>query len=179
MSRIGKNPIEIPAGVSFTLKSNTASFKGPKGNLQVQIHPEIAVKEEGNELIVSRPTESRRHRALHGTVRQLLANSVEGVHTGFTKELEIRGIGYQATVENNRMTLALGYSHDIILDPPEGIVLDAKRTEITVFGIDKQLVGEVAAKIRSFRKPEPYKGKGIRYKDEIVRTKQGKTVGGK
>ena len=177
MSRIGKNPITIPEGVSVTIKENVIQVNGPKGQLDVDVHGDINVTQEENTIVVTRSSDSRNHRALHGTMRQLIANAVVGVSSGYTKELTIKGVGYQATVENNRMQLQLGYSHDVVFDPPEGINLDAKRTEITVTGIDKQLVGEVAAKIRSFRKPEPYKGKGIRYKDEYVRIKQGKTVG--
>ncbi|NQV37762.1 MAG: 50S ribosomal protein L6 [Candidatus Marinimicrobia bacterium] len=177
MSRIGKNPINIPDGVKVTFQDSTVQVVGPKGQLEIIVHPDITVVQEDNTVIVTRASDSRNHRALHGTIRQLVSNAIIGVSIGYTKELLIKGVGYQATVENNRMILQLGYSHAIIFDPPDGITLDAKRTDITVFGIDKQLVGEVSAKIRSFRKPEPYKGKGIRYKDEYVRIKQGKTVG--
>ncbi len=177
MSRVGNNPISIPDGVEVTLQDKVVTVKGKKGELSVTVHPKINVVQENGTLVVSRTSDSKSQRALHGTTRQLLSNCVIGVTEGFRKVLEIRGVGYQAVVENNRLNLQLGYSHNIVFDPPEGITLQASRTEITVDGIDKQLVGEVAAKIRSFRKPEPYKGKGIRYKDEHVRIKQGKTVG--
>ncbi len=177
MSRIGKNPIQLPDGVSVAIQDALVKVSGPKGQLEVEMHPDVQIAQNENAIALTRNSDSRKHRALHGTMRQLVANAIEGVSQGYAKELEIRGVGFQATVENNRMILQLGYSHDIIFDPPEGITLEAKRTEITVSGIDKQLVGEVAAKIRSFRKPEPYKGKGIRYKDEYVKIKQGKTVG--
>ncbi|MFQ6604178.1 MAG: 50S ribosomal protein L6 [Fidelibacterota bacterium] len=177
MSRIGNNPISIPEGVNVTLQDNVVTVKGKKGQLSVTVHPKIKVVQENGTLVVSRTSESKTQKALHGTTRQLLSNCVIGVTEGFQKVLEIRGVGYQAVVENNRLILQLGYSHSIVFDPPEEINIQASRTEITITGIDKQLVGEVAAKIRSFRKPEPYKGKGIRYKDEYVRIKQGKTVG--
>jgi large subunit ribosomal protein L6 len=128
--------------------------------------------------MVERPSDNKLHRSLHGTTRQIIHNAVAGVHVGFSKELEIRGVGYQATMQGKRLLLQLGYSHDIFFDIPDGITITAERTTVKVEGIDKQLVGAVSAKIRSFRKPEPYKGKGVRYKDEYVRTKQGKTVGG-
>ncbi len=178
MSRIGKKEISIPDGVNVTLTNNSATVKGPKGTLKVNIHPDIIVKQADNQLNVSSPTDSRRHRSLHGTNRMLLANAVTGVSAGFFKELKIVGVGYQASLKENLLVLQLGFSHDIYFEPPEGISIEAKRTDIKISGIDKQLVGEVAAKIRSFRKPEPYKGKGIRYVNEYVRRKQGKTVGG-
>ncbi len=177
MSRIGKNPIDIPSGVEVTLKNSMLHVQGPKGQLDVSTHPEIDVNITENKIVVTRPSDSRKHRSLHGTIRQLVSNAVTGVTSGFKKELTIIGVGYQAFVDNKRLVLQVGYSHEIVFDPPEGIDIEANRTEISISGIDRQLVGEVAAKIRSFRKPEPYKGKGIRYKDEYVRSKQGKTVG--
>ena len=177
MSRIGKKEINIPDGVSIVLEKNSVRVKGPKGTLTIDIHSEISVKQDGNNLVVERSSDSRQSKSLHGTNRMLLANAVTGVSQGFTRDLKIVGVGYQASIKENLLSLQLGYSHDILFNPPEGITIDAKRTDITVSGIDKQLVGEVAAKIRSFRKPEPYKGKGIRYSDEYVRIKQGKTVG--
>jgi len=138
----------------------------------------MIVKYENDKILVTRPSDEMLHRALHGTTRQIIANGITGVSEGFSIELNIIGVGYQANMQGNRLVLQLGYSHDIIFDPPEGIKIEAKRTDIKVSGFMKELVGEVAAKIRSFRKPEPYKGKGIRYKDEYVRSKQGKTVGG-
>jgi len=178
MSRIGNNPVEIPDGVTVEIQGGHFAVKGPKGMLEFNIHPDIKVSQVDKQIIVERSSDERKYRALHGTIRQLIANMVTGVSKGFTKELEINGIGYQAVIDGGRLQLMLGYSHDIVFEPPEGITLTANRNQITVSGIDRQLVGEVAAKIRSFRKPEPYKGKGIRYKGEYVRSKQGKTVGG-
>lgn len=178
MSRIGKKIIQIPDGVTLDIKSEFINFKGPKGSMSVNIHADMIIKNENGSLSVNRPSDSRMHRSLHGTMRQLISNGVKGVFEGFSKELELRGVGYQANMQGKFLVLQLGYSHDIYFEPPEGIDIKTNRTEIIVNGINKQLVGEVAAKIRSFRKPEPYKGKGIRYKDEYVRSKQGKTVGG-
>lgn len=178
MSRIGKEPIKIPEGVIIDIQPNLVSVKGPKGKLQVNIHQDIKVEQENGHVKVTRSSDIKSHRALHGTFRVLVANAIHGVSKGYQKELEIRGIGYQANMQGNRLVLQLGYSHDIVFDPPEGITITANRTEVTIAGIDKQMVGEVTAKIRSFRKPEPYKGKGIRYKNEYVRSKQGKTIGG-
>jgi len=177
MSRIGKKNIYVPEFVSFSLKNGTAKISGPKGELEVKIFNGIDVQLNDNKISVSRSSDDRKYRAMHGTIRQLIANAVKGVSDGFTKELEIRGVGYQANMQGNKLHLQLGYSHDIFFETPEGININANRTEISVAGYDKQLVGEVASKIRSFRKPEPYKGKGIRYKGEYVRQKQGKTVG--
>ncbi len=178
MSRIGKKPIQIPDGVAVMFQNKIASVKGPKGELSVPVISGITVKDTDGILLVERSSDERKFRANHGTMRQLMLNAVIGVSQGYKKELTLVGVGYQAQMDGTRLKLALGYSHDIIFQPPKGITLSAKRTEITVEGIDKQLVGEVAAKIRSFRKPEPYKGKGVRYKGEYVRQKQGKTVGG-
>jgi len=178
MSRIGKKIIHIPESVSFSLKNGKASISGPKGELKVKIIKGIDVKLNDNQITVSRSSDERKYRSMHGTIRQLIANAVKGVSDGFMKELEIRGVGYQANMQGNKLHLQLGFSHDIFFETPEGINIGANRTEISVTGHDKQLVGEVASKIRSFRKPEPYKGKGIRYKGEYVRQKQGKTVGG-
>jgi large subunit ribosomal protein L6 len=178
MSRIGQMNIEIPEAVSITLSAGRVDIKGPKGNILVPYHHDMKVTQSDGNLSVERPSDSRSHRSLHGTTRQLISNGVHGVTEGFTKELEIQGVGYQANMQGKYLVLQLGYSHEIYFEPPEGIEIKANKTELIVSGINKQLVGEVAAKIRSFRKPEPYKGKGIRYKDEYVRSKQGKTVGG-
>lgn len=179
MSRIGKQPILIPNGVDVTISDLSVLVKGPKGSLDINIHKDINIDLKDNVLVVSRLSDNRNHRSLHGTTRMILMNCVTGVSEGFYKELEIQGVGYQANMNGKRLILTLGFSHEIHFDPPEGIVIEANnRTEIKVSGIDKQLVGEVSAKIRSFRKPEPFKGKGIRYKGEYVRSKQGKTVGG-
>ena len=178
MSRIGNKIIKLPDGVTLNINSNTVNIIGPKGSLIVPFHHEIEVKDENGAIKVNRPSDSREHRSLHGTIRQLIFNGVQGVSEGFSRELELRGVGYQANMQGKYLVLQLGFSHDIYFEPPEGIEIKTNRTEIIVNGINKQLVGEVAAKIRSFRRPEPYKGKGIRYKDEYVRSKQGKTVGG-
>ena len=177
MSRIGQNPINIPAGVNIDLKGTLVKVKGQKGSLEYQVHKDMNISEHDGTVLVNRNSDAREQRAIHGTTRQMIHNMVVGVSEGFSKELEIIGVGYQAQVEGTRLRLQLGYSHDIYFDMPEGITVTANRTEVKVEGIDKQLVGAVAAKIRSFRPPEPYKGKGIRYKGEYVRSKQGKTVG--
>ena len=179
MSRIGKNPVIIPDGVKVNLLGQLVKVTGPKGSLEFNVHKDMKISENDGSIIVERPSDEREHRALHGTTRQMINNMVVGVSEGFSKELVIIGIGYQAQVKGNRLQLQLGYSHDIYFDMPEGITVTANRTEVKVDGTDKQLVGAVAAKIRSFRKPEPYKGKGVRYKGEYVRSKQGKTVGAK
>jgi len=179
MSRIGQNPINIPAGVNIDLKGTLVKVKGQKGSLEYQVHRDMNISERDGTVLVNRNSDAREQRAIHGTTRQMIHNMVVGVSEGFSKELEIIGVGYQAQVERTRLRLQLGYSHDIYFDMPEGITVTANRTEVKVEGIDKQLVGAVAAKIRSFRPPEPYKGKGVRYKGEYVRSKQGKTVGAK
>ena len=178
MSRIGKNPILIPSDVKVKFENNCVIVNGPKGSLSVSYDSSLKMNFEDNTLSIERPTDSRIHKSLHGTTRQLVFNAVKGTKEGFTKELEIRGVGYQASNQGKYVVFQLGYSHDIYFEPPEGITISANKTEITINGTNKQLVGEVAAKIRSFRKPEPYKGKGIRYKGEYVISKQGKTVGG-
>ena len=179
MSRIGENPINIPAGVNIDLKGTLVKVKGQKGSLEYQVHKDMNISEHDGTVLVNRNSDAREQRAIHGTTRQMIHNMVVGVSEGFSKELEIIGVGFQAQVQGTRLRLQLGYSHDIYFDMPEGITVTANRTEVKVEGIDKQLVGAVAAKIRSFRPPEPYKGKGIRYKGEYVRSKQGKTVGAK
>ena len=179
MSRIGQNPINIPAGVNIDVKGTLVKVKGQKGSLEYQVHRDMNISERDGTILINRNSDAREQRAIHGTTRQMIHNMVVGVSEGFSKELEIIGVGYQAQVEGTRLRLQLGYSHDIYFDMPEGITATANRTEIKIEGIDKQLVGAVAAKIRSFRPPEPYKGKGVRYKGEYVRSKQGKTVGAK
>jgi len=178
MSRIGKNPIKIPDGIKLTVEKQTVHVKNDKNNMTVRLIPEIQVTEKDGSIIVERTSDRRQVRAMHGTIRQLIASAVVGLSSGFTKELELTGVGYQANMQGSRLLLQVGYSHDILFEPPEGIVVTANKNNISVTGHDKQLVGQVAAKIRSIRIPEPYKGKGIRYKDEYVRRKQGKTVGG-
>ena len=178
MSRIGNKNIEIPEKVTVELSSGFAKINGPKGSIDIPVNSEMTINISDDLVSVERPSYSRTHKSIHGTTRQLIANAVNGVFEGFQKELEIRGVGYQANMDGRYLVLQLGFSHDIYFEPPVGIEIKTNKTEIVVSGINKQLVGEVSAKIRSFRKPEPYKGKGIRYKDEYVRSKQGKTVGG-
>ena len=179
MSRIGQNPIQIPDDVNIAIDGNLVKVTGKKGVLEFNKHNTMEVLEVDGNLIVKRDSDGREQKSLHGTTRQMINNMVIGVSQGFSKELEIIGVGYQAQSQGQRLQLQLGYSHEIIFDIPAGITVTANRTEVKVDGIDKQLVGAVAAKIRSFRPPEPYKGKGIRYKGEYVRSKQGKTVGAK
>ena len=179
MSRIGQNPISLPEGVSISFEDNLVKVNGKMGNMEFNAHKDMTIVEFEGVVTIKRNADNRDQRSLHGTTRQIINNMVIGVSEGFVKELEIIGVGYQAQVQGKRLQLQLGYSHDIYFDMPDGITITANRTEVKVEGIDKQLVGAVAAKIRSFRPPEPYKGKGIRYKDEYVRSKQGKTVGAK
>ncbi|MBA4495903.1 50S ribosomal protein L6 [Paenactinomyces guangxiensis] len=176
MSRIGRKPITVPNGVEVKIEGNKVTVKGPKGTLSRDFHPDIAVKLENNELIVERPSDHRTHRALHGTTRSLVANMVEGVSNGFSKTLELVGVGYRASKKGNNVVLNVGYSHPVEVNPEEGIELEVpSATQIIVRGIDKQKVGAVAANIRAIREPEPYKGKGIKYSDERIRRKEGKT----
>ncbi|HLS52949.1 MAG TPA: 50S ribosomal protein L6 [Tissierellaceae bacterium] len=177
MSRIGLRPINIPSGVEINIKeNNVVEVKGPKGQLTQQIDPAMKLKIEDNILTIERPTETKRHKSLHGLSRTLIANMIEGVTEGYSKELEIIGTGYRAQKQGKKLILGLGFSHPIELEDPEGIEVEVPAAnKIIVRGIDKQKVGNYAAVIREFRKPEPYKGKGIRYADEQVRRKVGKT----
>lgn len=178
MSRIGKKAIPLPKGVTVTVEGNVVKVKGPKGELQRTVHPELKVALENNELTVSRPSDETRHKALHGLTRTLVANMVEGTSTGFRKTLELVGVGYKAEARPYGLQLALGYSHPIEYKAPKGIKLTAPvPTQILIDGADKEMVGQVAAEIRSFRKPEPYKGKGIKYQGEQIRRKAGKAGG--
>ena len=178
MSRIGKQPVEVPDGVDVALKENSISVKGPKGELDLNINPEIAVAVEGSLINVTRSSDEAKDRALHGLVRSLIANMVEGVEKGFQKTLEIEGVGYRAQKQGAGLLLNLGFSHAINYATPEGVVIEVPdQTTIVVSGADKQSVGQTAAEIRSFRPPEPYKGKGIRYQGEYIRRKAGKTAG--
>jgi large subunit ribosomal protein L6 len=183
MSRIGKKPIILADKVTLTVSpANEIVVKGPKGELKQTIDRDIKVEVNGTEVIVSRPTEQIRHKALHGLYRSLVANMVEGVTNGYKKELELVGVGYRAAVQGQQIDMALGYSHNIILDLPAEVKATAtmekgQAPKIILESIDKQLIGQVAAKIRSLRKPEPYKGKGVRFVGEIVRRKAGKTAG--
>lgn len=177
MSRIGLKPIEIPSGVEVKLDGHTVNVKGPKGELTRNVHQDMKVVIEDNTVTVSRGDDLKEHRSLHGTTRSLINNMIEGVQRGFEKHLEIVGVGYRATKQGNKLVIAAGYSHPVEIDPIEGIEIDVpKNTELIIKGIDKDLVGETAANIRAIRPPEPYKGKGIRYKDEHVRRKEGKTA---
>ncbi len=176
MSRIGKAPIAVPGGVDVTIDGATVTVKGPKGELSRKVDDQVSVRQDGDQLLVERSDDSREARALHGLTRSLVANMVTGVTEGFRKELDIVGVGYRAALKgSNAIELALGFSHPVVVNAPEGIdfVVPAP-TRIEVHGIDKQLVGQVAADIRAWRKPEPYKGKGVRYVDEHVRRKAGK-----
>jgi large subunit ribosomal protein L6 len=178
MSRIGKMPVEVPKGVEVALEGRTFSTKGPKGNLSLEIHPEIEVKVEGAIVNVHRPSDEPRHKALHGLVRSLVANMVTGVSEGFSKTLEIVGVGYRADPSGDGIKIQVGYSHPINYPAPDGVTLACpNQTTIVVSGADKQKVGQAAAEIRAFRPPEPYKGKGIRYQGEHIRRKAGKTAG--
>lgn len=176
MSRIGKKPVVIPAGVEVKIEGHKVTVKGPKGTLSREFHSDIAIKVEDNHLLVERPSDNRTHRALHGTTRSLIANMVEGVSAGFTKTLELVGVGYRASKKGNNVVLNIGYSHPVEIEPLSGIELDVPtQTQVIVKGIDKQVVGEMAANIRAKREPEPYKGKGIKYINEVIRRKEGKT----
>ena len=175
MSRIGRQPIPVPAGVSIAIEPERVTVNGPKGELSERIHRDIAVERAGEELIVTRPTDRGEHRALHGLTRTLVANMVQGVTDGFEKRLEIQGVGYRAQLRGRDLELALGYSHPVPIKAPDGIEFEVPQpTRIIVRGASKQQVGEVAANIRKQRKPEPYKGKGIRYEGEYVPRKVGK-----
>jgi large subunit ribosomal protein L6 len=175
MSRIGKKPIEVPNGVTVTLDGTTVKVKGPKGELERKLHADIQVKLEGSTITVERPSDEPNHRALHGLSRTLVANMVEGVSKGFTKTLELVGVGYKAEVRPYGLQLSLGFSHPINYHAPAGIKLSAPQpTQIVVEGANKETVGQVAAELRSFRPPEPYKGKGIKYQGEQIRRKAGK-----
>ena len=176
MSRIGKKPIPLPADVTVDIQADGAcTVKGPKGELSRRLNPEMKFVADARELRVERPSESRVHRAQHGLTRTLVANMIEGVSTGFIKELEIVGVGYRAELKGQELHMALAYSHPVVVIPPEGIAFEVPApTQIRVLGRDKELVGQTAANIRAWRKPEPYKGKGIRYKGETIHRKAGK-----
>lgn len=183
MSRIGKKPITIPAKVEITIENQTVTVKGPKGQLVCEIHPRIAVgRDETGQIVVTRSTDERQDKALHGLSRALIANMVKGVSDGFRKTLLIEGVGYTADLRGKNLEFKLGYSHPIVIEPPEDIIFDVPKDRkgvVYVDGIDRQVVGQVAANIRELRPPEPYKGKGIRYEGEVIRRKAGKSGKGK
>ena len=182
MSRIGRKPIPIPSGVDVTINGRILTVTGPKGQLTRELHPDMTVKREEENLVVTRPTEQKTHKQLHGLTRTLVNNMVVGVTDGYRKGLEITGVGYRAVKVGEKLQLSLGYSHQIEIDPPSGISFELENpTRLAVIGIDKELVGQIAAQVRSTRKPEPYKGKGVRYAGEKIRRKAGKAgkIGGK
>lgn len=175
MSRVGRKPIAVPAGVTLSLNGSELTVKGPKGTLVRSFHPDITINIQENEVNVERPSDNKLHRSLHGTTRALVANMVAGVSEGFTRTLELVGVGYRAAKSGNGITLSLGFSHPVEVTPEEGIEIEVpNQTTLVIKGINKERVGQVAAEIRSLRKPEPYKGKGIRYSNEVVRRKEGK-----
>ncbi len=175
MSRIGRMPITVPAGVDVKMEGHTVTVKGPKGTLTQELHPDMIIEREGAELIVKRPSEVKEHKALHGLTRSLLNNMVVGVTEGFKKELEINGVGYRAAKQGKKLVLNLGYSHPVEMDEIDGITIDVPdQNKIIISGADKQLVGAFAANVREKRPPEPYKGKGIKYVEEHIRRKEGK-----
>ena len=182
MSRIGRLPIAVPSGVDVTIDGRQVTVKGPKGSLTRTLHPDMRVSQEDGSIVVTRPTEQKTHKQLHGLTRTLVNNMVVGVTDGYRKGLEITGFGYRAVKVGEKLQLSLGYSHPVEIDPPSGISFEVENpTRLAVVGIDKELVGQVAAQVRSTRKPEPYKGKGVRYAGEYIRRKAGKAgkIGGK
>ena len=179
MSRIGKQPVPIPAGVKVENKDNRIRVKGPKGELSRQLHADMIVEVSASEVVVKRPSDETRHRALHGLTRTLVANMVKGVTEGYTRQLEMVGVGYKAAKQGNALLINIGYSHPVLREPPPGIEFDVEQVRgagftLSVRGIDKQMVGQVSAELRAIRPPEPYKGKGIKYKGEVIRRKMGK-----
>ncbi|MGO0058761.1 50S ribosomal protein L6 [Brevibacillus fluminis] len=175
MSRVGRKPIAVPAGVTLSLNGSELTVKGPKGTLVRSFHPDITINISENEVNIERPSDNKLHRSLHGTTRALVANMVAGVSEGFTRTLELVGVGYRAAKSGNGITLSLGFSHPVEVTPEEGIEIDVpNQTTLVIKGINKERVGQIAAEIRSLRKPEPYKGKGIKYSNEVVRRKEGK-----
>ena len=177
MSRIGRMPIELPAGVEVQIgDNNVVTVKGPKGSLTQQLHPAMSFNQEGNVIHVTRPNDLKENRALHGLTRSLLHNMVVGVTEGFKKELDVNGVGYRVAKEGKKLVMNLGYSHQVVVEEPEGITIDVPNpNKIVISGADKQQVGQFAAEVREKRPPEPYKGKGIKYTDEVIRRKEGKT----
>ena len=180
MSRIGKKPIEIPAGVDVQIDGTLLPVKGPKGTLSRNVHPHMIVEKDGNTITVSRPNDDKMNRSLHGLTRTLINNMVVGTNESYKKELEVNGVGYRCEVKGNVLTLKIGYSHDVVMTAPEGVTIEVPNpNKVVVSGPDKQVVGQFAANIREKRPPEPYKGKGIKYVDEYIRRKEGKAGKGK
>ena len=176
MSRIGRKPINIPAGVTVTIDANVVTVKGPKGTLTQAFHPNMNIKAEGNEILVTRPNDEKENRALHGLTRTLVHNMVVGVTEGFKKELDVNGVGYRVQMQGKNLVMNLGYSHQVIVPSIDGITIECPTAnKIVISGSDKQAVGQFAAEVREKRPPEPYKGKGIKYADEVIRRKVGKT----
>ena len=176
MSRIGREPIDLPAGVEAKIDGQNITVKGPKGELSMAAHPNITVTQEGNVLHVTRPNDLKENRSLHGLTRSLVHNMVVGVSTGYQKTLDVNGVGYRVALEGKKLVMNLGYSHQVFVEPPEGITIEVPNpNQIVIKGADKQLVGQFAAEVREKRPPEPYKGKGIKYSDEVIRRKVGKT----
>ena len=179
MSRIGKKPITVPAGVEVKINGSEVSVKGPKGELKNTFNPDIAIVMEGNEILVSRPSDVKEHRAMHGLTRTLIANMVTGVTEGYSKTLDVNGVGYRVQMQGKNLVMNLGYSHQVIMPEVEGIKIETpSANQIVISGADKQLVGQFAADVRKKRPPEPYKGKGIKYSDEHIRRKEGKAAKG-
>ena len=176
MSRIGREPIDLPAGVEVKIDGQNIAVKGPKGELSMVAHPNMTVTQEGNVLHVTRPNDMKENRALHGLTRSLVHNMVVGVSQGYQKTLDVNGVGYRVALEGKKLVMNLGFSHQVFVDPPEGITIEVPNpNQIVIKGADKQLVGQFAAEVREKRPPEPYKGKGIKYSDEVIRRKVGKT----
>jgi len=176
MSRIGKMPVKIPKGVEVKIEGNVVHVKGPKGSLTREFHKDMVIEKEDDAIIVKRPSDSKQYKSLHGLTRTLISNMVNGVVNGYEKRLSLEGVGYRAAKQGKKLALTVGYSHPVEIEPPEGIEFDVPApNKIIVKGIDKELVGQIAANVRAVRPPEPYKGKGIRYEDEVVRRKEGKT----
>lgn len=175
MSRVGRLPVTLPAGVEVNIDDHLVEVKGPKGKLAREIHPEMQIAQEDNTLYITRPSDEKQHRALHGLTRSLVQNMVDGVDKGFSKSLELVGVGYRAALQGKKLVLNIGYSHQVEIEPDEGLEIEVPAaSKIVVKGIDKEKVGALAAQIRSVRSPEPYKGKGIKYENEVIRRKAGK-----
>ena len=176
MSRIGRMPISIPAGVTVEVNGNKVTAKGPKGELTQEMHPDMIIEVEGNEVLVKRPSEDKLHKSLHGLTRTLVHNMIVGVSEGYKKELDVVGVGYRVAMEGKKLVMNIGFSHTVDVEPVDGITIEAPApNKIVISGLDKQLVGQFAADVRKKRPPEPYKGKGIRYTGEVIRRKEGKT----